>query len=28
MAEAGGDIGRVMREVPLSDASGTVPIQL
>ncbi len=28
MAEAGGDISRVMKEVPLSDGSGTVPIQL
>jgi hypothetical protein len=28
MAEAGGDISRVMQEVPLSDGSGTVPIQL
>ncbi|HEY2072610.1 MAG TPA: hypothetical protein VGG88_03445 [Gaiellaceae bacterium] len=28
MAEAGGDLGVVMKEVPLSDGSGTVPIQL
>jgi hypothetical protein len=28
MAEAGGDLGRVMQEVPLTDGSGTVPIQL
>lgn len=28
MAEAGGDISRVMKEVPLADGSGTVPIQL
>lgn len=28
MAEAGGDLGRVMKEVPLADGSGTVPIQL
>src|SRR5205085_1543554 len=28
MAEAGGDIARVMKEVPLADGSGTVPIQL
>jgi hypothetical protein len=28
MAEAGGDLGRVMQEVPLADGSGTVPIQL
>jgi hypothetical protein len=28
MAESGGDLGRVMQEVPLSDGSGTVPIQL
>jgi hypothetical protein len=28
MAEAGGNLGRVMQEVPLSDGSGTVPIQL
>lgn len=28
MAEAGGDLGRVMQEVPLTDGSGTVPVQL
>lgn len=28
MEEAGGDLGAVMREVPLADGSGTVPIQL
>lgn len=28
MAEAGGNLGGVMQEVPLSDGSGTVPIQL
>jgi len=28
MAEANGDIGLVMKEVPLADGSGTVPIQL
>jgi hypothetical protein len=28
MAEAGGDLGSVMKEVPLADGSGTVPIQL
>lgn len=28
MAEAGGRLDRVMKEVPLSDGSGTVPIQL
>jgi len=28
MAEAGGDLARVMKEVPLADGSGTVPIQL
>ena len=28
MAEAGGDLGRVRKEVPLADGSGTVPIQL
>jgi len=27
MAEAGADLSRVMKEVPLSDGSGTVPIQ-
>jgi len=28
MSEAGADLSRVMREVPLADGSGTVPIQL
>jgi hypothetical protein len=28
MAEAGGDLSLVMKEVPLADGSGTVPIQL
>ena len=28
MAEAGGQLDRVMKEVPLTDGSGTVPIQL
>jgi hypothetical protein len=28
MAESGGDLGHVMKEVPLADGSGTVPIQL
>jgi hypothetical protein len=28
MAETGGDLSLVMKEVPLADGSGTVPIQL
>ena len=28
MSEAGGNLDLVMREVPLADGSGTVPIQL